>query len=106
VIDVCRDRRVISTAHLELLEAGALFDYGLTGVEHVTSLGPSLLPQVERERYRQAVLAENAARSDGRYRVFAVSTWTDLMHAPSGRASAGAGRSSTRRWPCSSGAPA
>jgi Amidohydrolase family len=71
VIDVCRDRHVISTAHLELLEAGALFDYGLTGVEHVTSLGPSLLPQVERERYRQAVLAENAARSDGRYRVFA-----------------------------------
>jgi Amidohydrolase family len=71
VIDVCRDRHAISTAHLELLEAGALFDYGLTGVEHVTSLGPSLLPQVERERYRQAVLADNAARSDGRYRVFA-----------------------------------
>ena len=71
VIDVCRDHHVISTAHLELLEAGALFDYGLTGVEHITSLGPSLLPQVEREQYRQAVLADNAARSEGRYRVFA-----------------------------------
>jgi hypothetical protein len=71
VIDVCRDRHVISTAHLELLEAGALFDYGLTGVEHVTSLGLSLLPQLEREQYRQAVLADNAARSDGRYRAFA-----------------------------------
>jgi amidohydrolase family protein len=70
VIDVCRERHVISTAHLELLEVGPLFDYGLTGVEHITSLGPSLLPQVEREQYRQAVLADNAARSDGRYRVF------------------------------------
>jgi hypothetical protein len=71
VIDVCRERHVISTAHLELLEAGVLFEYGLNGVEHITSLGPSLLPQVERERFRQAVLADNKARSDGRYRVFA-----------------------------------
>lgn len=71
VIDVCRARGVISTAHLEQLEAGHLFEYGLDGIEHITSLGPSLLPQVERERYRQAVLADNSARSEGRYDVFA-----------------------------------
>ncbi|MBK5296881.1 MAG: amidohydrolase family protein [Vicinamibacteria bacterium] len=71
VIDVCRERRVISTAHLELLEAAELFTYGLDGIEHITSLGPSLLPQLERERYRQAVLAENAARGPGRYAAFA-----------------------------------
>jgi imidazolonepropionase-like amidohydrolase len=71
VIDVCRQRRVISTAHLEILEAGELFSYGLDGVEHITSLGSSLLPQIERERYRQAVLADNAARSSGRYAAFA-----------------------------------
>lgn len=71
VIDVCRARGVISTAHLEQLEAGQLFEHGLDGIEHITSLGPSLLPQVERERYRQAVLADNAARSEGRYQVFA-----------------------------------
>jgi hypothetical protein len=71
VIDVCRERQVISTAHLELLEAGLLFEYGLNGVEHITSLGQSLLPQVQREQYRQAVLTDNAARSEGRYRVFA-----------------------------------
>jgi imidazolonepropionase-like amidohydrolase len=71
VIDVCRERGVISTAHLEQLEAGQLFEYGLDGIEHITSLGPSLLPQVERERYRQAVLADNSARNEGRYEVFA-----------------------------------
>ena len=54
-----------------MLEAGELFAYGLNGVEHITSLGPSLLPQIERERYRQAVLADNAARSAGRYAAFA-----------------------------------
>jgi len=71
VIDVCRERHVMSTAHLEQLEAGELFAYGLDGVEHITSLGPSLLPQLERERYRQAVLADNGARSTGRYAAFA-----------------------------------
>jgi imidazolonepropionase-like amidohydrolase len=71
VIDVCRARGVVSTAHLEGLEAGVLFEYGLDGVEHITSLGPSLLPQGAREQYRQAVLANNAARTEGRYTVFA-----------------------------------
>ena len=71
VIDVCRQRHVVSTAHLEILEAAELFSYGLDGIEHITSLGPSLLPQVERERYRQAVLADNAARGPGRYAAFA-----------------------------------
>lgn len=71
VIDACRQHNVVSTAHLELLEAAELFAYGLDGVEHVTSLGPSLLPQIERERYRQAVLADNAARGPGRYAAFA-----------------------------------
>jgi imidazolonepropionase-like amidohydrolase len=71
VIDVCRTRGVISTAHLEQLEAGQLFEYGLNGVEHITSLAPSLLPQLAREEYRQAILADNAVRNEGRYRVFA-----------------------------------
>jgi imidazolonepropionase-like amidohydrolase len=71
VIDVCRERGVVSTAHLELLDAAYLLRYGLDGIEHITSLGPALLPQLEREAYRQAVLRDNAARSEGRYRVFA-----------------------------------
>jgi len=71
VIDVCRARRVPCTAHLEILDARELFLAGLHGVEHITSLGVSLLPRVEAERYRQAVLANNDARREGRYRAFA-----------------------------------
>ena len=71
VIDVCEARRVPCTAHLELLDARALFEAGLHGVEHITSLGLSLLPPVEAEAYRQAVLKDNDARRSGRYRMFA-----------------------------------
>jgi imidazolonepropionase-like amidohydrolase len=42
----------------------------LQGIEHITSLGSSLLPRVQREAYRQAVLANNDARRDGRYEMF------------------------------------
>ena len=71
VIDVCNARRIPCTAHLEVLNAGELFAAGLHGIEHITSLGTSVLPQVEAEAYRQAVLADNDARRDGRYEMFA-----------------------------------
>jgi imidazolonepropionase-like amidohydrolase len=70
VIDVCQARRAPCTAHLEILDARELIAAGLDGIEHITSLGPSLLPRLEREKYRQAVLADNNARRDGRYDVF------------------------------------
>jgi hypothetical protein len=71
VIEVCDARRVPCTAHLEVLDARDLLTSGLHGLEHVTSLGMSLLPRVQAEAYRQAVLADNDARRDGRYRLFA-----------------------------------
>jgi imidazolonepropionase-like amidohydrolase len=71
VIDVCKARGVPSTAHLEILDARPLFEAGLNGIEHITSLGMSLMPRVEGEAYRQAVLADNNARREGRYRLFA-----------------------------------
>lgn len=71
VIDVCQARGVPCSAHLEILDARELFLAGLHGVEHITSLGLSLMPRVEAERYRQAVLADNNARREGRYRAFA-----------------------------------
>lgn len=71
VIDVCNANRIPCTAHLELLDARELFLAGLHGIEHITSLGVSMMPRIEAETYRQAVLANNDARSDGRYRVFA-----------------------------------
>ena len=71
VIDVCVARRIPCTAHLELLDARELIAAGLHGIEHITSFGVSLLPRRDAEAYRQAVLANNDARRDGRYRAFA-----------------------------------
>ena len=71
VIDVCNARHVPCTAHLEILDARELLLAGLQGIEHITSLGPSLLPRLQREAYRQRVLADNDARRDGRYEMFA-----------------------------------
>ena len=71
VIDVCQARGIPCTAHLEILDARELIASGLHGLEHITSLGTSVVPQVEAEAYRQAVLANNDARRDGRYEVFA-----------------------------------
>ena len=70
VIDVCVARHVPCTAHLEILDARELLTAGLQGIEHITSLGPSVASRVEREAYRQAVLANNEARQDGRYEMF------------------------------------
>lgn len=71
VIDACRRRGVPSTAHLEILDARDLLAAGLTGIEHVTSFGTSIASPMAAERYRQAVLADNDARRDGRYALFA-----------------------------------
>jgi amidohydrolase family protein len=71
VIDVCAAHRMPCTAHLELLAARELIAAGLQGVEHVTSFGISLVPPMEAEAYRQAVLKNNDARREGRYRLFA-----------------------------------
>jgi imidazolonepropionase-like amidohydrolase len=71
VIDVCHARRIPCTAHLELLDARELIAAGLDGIEHITSFGVSILPRVRAEAYRQAVLKDNDARRDGRYRLFA-----------------------------------
>jgi imidazolonepropionase-like amidohydrolase len=70
VIDVCLARRIPCTAHLELLDARELIAAGLHGLEHVTSFGVSLVSRHEAEAYRQAVLKNNDARRDGRYRLF------------------------------------
>lgn len=71
VIAACRRRGVPSTAHLEILDACDLLDAGLTGIEHITSFGTSIASPMAAERYRQAVLADNDARRDSRYALFA-----------------------------------
>jgi len=70
VIEVCNAHRIPCTAHLEVLDAGELIAAGLHGVEHITSFGVGLVPRLQAETYRQAVLRNNDARRDGRYRLF------------------------------------
>lgn len=69
-IAVCEARRVPCTSHNEIIDPRDLLEAGLHGFEHITSLGIGLLPRVEAERYRQAVLLDNNARRDGRYAMF------------------------------------
>jgi imidazolonepropionase-like amidohydrolase len=71
VIGVCNLHRIPCTAHLEILNARELIEAGLHGLEHITSLGVSLVPRRQAEAYRQAVLQTSEARRDGRYRLFA-----------------------------------
>ena len=71
VVQVCHARNVPCTAHLEILDARAALRAGLDGIEHITSFGTCLVPPMRAERYRQAVLADNDARDQGRYAVFA-----------------------------------
>jgi imidazolonepropionase-like amidohydrolase len=58
------------TSHLEIVDAGDAIRAGVDGVEHVTSFGTALTPAREAEKYRQAVLADNGARREGRYEVW------------------------------------
>jgi len=55
---------------LEIVDATDVIRAGIDGVEHATSFGTALLPLREAEKYRQAVLADNNARREGRYEVW------------------------------------
>lgn len=63
--------RVTVTAHLEIIDVRDAVEAGIDGVEHITSLGLALIPPMEAEQYRQQVLADNNARREGRYRMWA-----------------------------------
>jgi imidazolonepropionase-like amidohydrolase len=58
------------TSHLEIVDATDAIRAGVDGVEHATSFGTSLLPLRDAEKYRQAVLADNNSRREGRYQVW------------------------------------
>ena len=63
-------RGIPVSGHLETTEAMEAINAGLDGIEHVTSFGLTLIPKREGEKFRQAVLANNNARKDGRYEVW------------------------------------
>jgi imidazolonepropionase-like amidohydrolase len=73
VADTAHARNVPVTGHLEIVDAAEAIRLGLDGIEHVTSFGVALAPPRAGETYRQAILADNGARREGRYRM-----WADL----------------------------
>src|SRR5262245_9225257 len=70
VTETAHARGAPVTAHLEIVDATDAIRAGVDGIEHVTSFGTALSPLREAEKYRQAVLADNNARRDGRYKMW------------------------------------
>ena len=69
-IDTAHARGVPVMGHLEVVDARDAINAGIDGIEHATSFGTALLPLRDAEKYRQAVLADNNARREGRYQVW------------------------------------
>jgi imidazolonepropionase-like amidohydrolase len=69
-VEAAHARGLPVTSHLEIVDAGDAIRAGVDGVEHATSFGTALLPLRDAETYRQAVLADNNARVQGRYQAW------------------------------------
>jgi imidazolonepropionase-like amidohydrolase len=69
-IETAHSRGVPVIGHLEVVDARDAIIAGIDGIEHATSFGTALLPLREAEKYRQAILADNNARREGRYGVW------------------------------------
>jgi imidazolonepropionase-like amidohydrolase len=69
-VETAHARGLPVTSHLEIVDATDAIRAGVDGVEHATSFGTALLAPREAESYRQAVLADNNARNEGRYRAW------------------------------------
>ena len=69
-IETAHARGVPVMGHLEIVDARDAIRAGIDGIEHATSFGTALLPLRDAEKYRQAVLASNDARREGRYQVW------------------------------------
>ena len=69
-IETAHARGIPVMGHLEIVDARDAIRAGIDGIEHATSFGTALLPLRDAEKYRQAVLADNNARREGRYKVW------------------------------------
>jgi len=69
-IETAHARGIPVMGHLEIVDARDAISAGIDGIEHATSFGTSLLPLRDAEKYRQAVLADNNFRREGRYQVW------------------------------------
>ncbi len=71
--ETCRTAHAMGvpvTAHLEMTDIYQALDYGLDGIEHITSLGTNLVPKRQAEDYKRALLIDNNARRQGRYKMW------------------------------------
>lgn len=66
-IETAHARGIPVMAHLEIEDARDVIRAGIDGIEHATSFGTALMPLRDAEKYKQAVLADNNARREGRY---------------------------------------
>jgi len=78
-IETAHARGVPVMGHLEIVDARDAIAAGIDGIEHTTSFGTALLPLRDAEKYRQAVLADNNARREGRYQVWNAIDLTTLQ---------------------------
>ena len=69
-IETAHGRGIPVMGHLEIVDARDAIRAGIDGIEHATSFGTALLPLRDAEKYRQAMLADNNARREGRYQVW------------------------------------
>lgn len=67
ICNAAHEEGIPVTGHLEVTNARDAINAGLDGIEHITSFGTCLLPAREVQKYKQAVLADNEARRQGRY---------------------------------------
>lgn len=71
--ETAHELKVPVTAHLELSDPVEAIEAGLDGIEHITSFGVALAEPAAAARFRASVDADNEARHDERYRL-----WADL----------------------------
>jgi imidazolonepropionase-like amidohydrolase len=70
VCAAARERDVIVTAHLELVDAVAAIEAGVQGIEHITSFGLNLASREAAERFRATVSADPKSRTLERFKLW------------------------------------
>jgi imidazolonepropionase-like amidohydrolase len=77
--EAAKQRGVLVTAHLELIDADAAIRVGVRGIEHITSFGTVLAEPEVAAKFKAAVEAESAARHPMRYMLWST---LDLDNSP------------------------
>jgi len=65
--NAARERGVLVTAHLELIDVDTAIGIGVRGIEHVTSFGTALAEPEHVEHFKSAITADSSARRQLRH---------------------------------------